>query len=256
MNSSFKTNKRFMILLFLLVITIFLMEIPGLVFQREDKLLLKESASSKYEMKIIRNIKSLSSKIDFLRQKDTLFTVGYADIYEEEAIAEKTTRLFKEFDKLTGAVSGTYEEFLKQTEGNITVHGFETQIICRSETEKEQYVWKIGMAFFQLSKYGDAIVFIYDVDTYQIIFLEWILDETFDYFANQNITECEFNEAISQYYDEDILEKITMFKAKGYGVISVFPEDDRYENRLLIELYNLHNYYWEISEKGEDEIWN
>ena len=255
MSRLFEINKKFLIFPVLFVVTLLLLEIPGIIFQSEDKKLLIESGSSKYEMKIIRNMDSLSSKINFLCQKDIVFTVGYAERYQEDIMLEKTRRILEEFDILLGEDEGTNRELLSQTVEDMEVLGFETQIICRSETEKEQYVWTVGMLDIQLSEQGEILSFIYDADTFEIYLAEWFWEEKAEYLKEQDMAEKTYGESIMKYYDADTLENITIFEEEGYGTISVFPEEEIYNNRLIIELYELRDYYWGSSET-EDEIMN
>lgn len=218
-------NKNMWIIPILLGITFLLLEIPKQYYRYQDTQFMKESGESKYEIQEVAELREFQQKAEVFRNEKAMVEIGYVrDLvsYEFVSVFESLTQ---EFEKLTGGV------FQKTIQGMKNPHvrggtGNVFQVIQLSDTEKIEYVWKIGYFQFLISGTG-KLEFYYDADTYKIFLVSWYLPDETDLIRIQVLRSL-----AEQYYGEVVAENFMVIQEECGGAISVFSEEELEQSKL------------------------
>ena len=142
-----------------------------------------------------------------------------------------------------------FTEWVKR--GDLESLGMEAQVISRSETEDEQYVWEIGLLNLTLLDTDEGVLVFYDVNTNMI-------------FSCESYGQSELNsDEVYAYYKEAGVNEPSVIFDKEYWMIAAISEAEIYGNMLVTELNELLWYHWNsyyeypekiVGEETEKEI--
>lgn len=234
--------KIFLVFVFLLGITLLLLEIPKQYYTYYDQKLFSERGLSKYETASVKNIHSFQSKLySFISYNPDSSTNGIG--YTKELTQHETDEIFKkmirEFETMT---DGTPEKLIDAMKDSSTkTQCFTAQIF--QLVQNEQFIWEVGNLVFSLPQLDVQGRIIYDTDSYKIIMFYLFCHAEFDddLFIIKQIDET----SVLDYY-ADVSKEIYFLQEPECSIIFPFSVHIEYleYNSLLKELDELSNYFW------------
>lgn len=244
-----KRYKKMIIFPVLLAVTFLLLEIPKYIFQNKDEALSKESGGSVYEMQTIKYIDTFEEKINAFREFNELSTIGNTRELDYKEVKENLGAFQTELNLMT---NGKLQMIDEQTDNEeLEMWGVEIQILHQSDKSQERFVWEIGYLEFQNIESDKNFIFLYDPDSYKIFQVEWFVGGESESDLEQTLDEM----TVLDYYGEEDPKEVTIFEESGCGLISVLAEDAVYGNELIMQIYDIMNYYRgvvEIESWGEE----
>lgn len=237
MSNMHKWLKILFVFLSLLILTLFLLEIPRIYYRYADGQLLKESGYSKYKSQDTKDRGEFWEKAEkFLAYSSTEEPayMGHSATFLGEEMYDTVLKLVQELSLLLdGNCKMVLEELLV---GYKEAHGFTTQFIYGDN------YWNVGFFEFSLPEIGMDGIILYDVDTYKIFWVEW------NYMAEGEEPTIFTNEGlILEYYGDMDSCDVSLVQEPGYVLITPFPEEIL-NDKLLEDLYKFREHIWGVSE--------
>lgn len=237
MNNRHKWLRILFMFLSLLILTLFLLEIPRIYYRYEDARLLEEVGFSEYKNQSTKDRGDFRERAEkflaYSSSKEPAY-IEYSTTLSEELLYENVLQLVQELSLLLdGNCKVVLEELLVSYK---EAHGFTVQFIYGDD------YWDVGFFEFTLSKIGMDGIILYDVDTYKILWVEWnYLPE------GEEPTIFTTEELILEYYEGMDFYDVLLVQDMGYVCITPFPEEVL-RDKLLEDLYKLRERIWGVSE--------
>lgn len=199
--------KNALVLFLLLAVTLLLLQLPGIYYQRQDEQLLQEISTLPYSVKIGSEKMTLEQKLTALISDDTLLTVNEQLFYPDDQFDTIRDNLEKQFasllpaywsDQLSSILNPIFPDYMEAA-----FQMTKTQIF--RVVDNKTYSFHLNMLSYNFYMdncfYDGAILF--DAEDYRVFFI-----------ALTFIPTSEYEDDFYEYYYDDFYEEFPLEKNK------------------------------------------
>lgn len=237
------TKKSILIIfVFLLGITLLLLELPRQYYKLQDQKLLEERGTAKYDTKITKTVNDFSSKLDSFLSYDPYSStngIGYTKELTNSETIEVFEKLIQEFETMTDGGPEKVIDVMKSS--STKSQCFTAQVF--QLLNNEQFIWEVGNLEFSLTSLDIQGRIIYDTDTYKIIMICWYCSnsETAIALLLKPIEYAPVYDYYSAYAEDICFGQEAEFLITHPFPVSIY---DLEETSLLKDLNELSEYFW------------